>query len=105
MNSSKPPNRATLKIQKLYNSEFRTYFFRYRSIPLFNIPHLVKNKGVPVQFNNLCKYIRLYLSNSKLIQPDGLILCDALISQLVSKPVGSKISFFEITKSFRSILE
>ena len=83
------------------DAEFRNSSFYFKEKPEFKHAFLNNNKGKIIKYKNLCRFIRQYIIDKKLVTEDGYIICDEFLKKVCKTNI---ISFFELAKYFTSII-
>ena len=92
----------TKSIEAFVGGGFRRSRFRLQR-PDNECALILRLDGDTAVYSEICRVLRNYLFNNKLVLDDGSIRCDTLISRLTSNNTGNT-NFFEILRNFRSLI-
>ena len=83
-------------------SPFRKVQFRFKKVPTLTHPFLQSKRGDPILYEELCTFLRDYISTNGLRNSAGLVTCDAFLKELCGRDT---ISFIGLLKEFNKIIQ
>jgi len=88
-------------LKMIYLASFRQHQFHFHKKSLIKNPWLQKNSGKPILYSELCKFMRTYIIQNKLVGADGLIKCDEFLKTICGKDT---VTLFEFLKHVKQII-
>ena len=89
-------------IDHYQQSAFRKVTFRFKKVPEIHHPFLESKKGEKVSYEELCTFLRDYITMNKLVNSDRTIVCDELLKKICDKDT---VSFAGLLKCFNKIIQ
>jgi chromatin remodeling complex protein RSC6 len=87
-------------LKMFYLSSFRNHTFHFQKHPELKHSLLAENAGKSTTYSELCRFLRTYIVQHKLLD-GGLIKCDAFLKSLCEKDC---VTLFELLKHVKQII-